>query len=141
MADPQILTTLRRKQADIEEAIAAYEAKIEEARRDLSAVNATIRIFEINATPRGVKVYTDLHRLFKWGEMASVCLAALASEGSLDTRELTLRVLRSKGLDEADPVLRKAITARLIHVLTQRWKRGGITDAGRRKGGIRVWGL
>ena len=37
MADPQVLTTLRRKQAEIENAIGAYEKRAKEARRDLSA--------------------------------------------------------------------------------------------------------
>jgi hypothetical protein len=41
MADPQILTTLRRKRDDIQAVIESYERKIEEAKHDLSAVNAT----------------------------------------------------------------------------------------------------
>src|SRR5436190_585027 len=36
MADPQVLTTPRRKQAEIENAIGAYEKRAEEARRDLA---------------------------------------------------------------------------------------------------------
>lgn len=51
MADPQIVTTLRRKRDEIESAISAYEAKIEDAKRELSAVNATLRIFELNGEP------------------------------------------------------------------------------------------
>jgi len=43
MADP-VLTTLRRKRAEIENAIAAYEKRADEARRDLAAINAAIRI-------------------------------------------------------------------------------------------------
>jgi hypothetical protein len=42
MADPQILTTLWRKQAGIENAMPAYEKRIGEARRDLAAINAAI---------------------------------------------------------------------------------------------------
>jgi hypothetical protein len=37
MADPHVLTTLRRKQAEIENAIGAYEKRAEEARHDLAA--------------------------------------------------------------------------------------------------------
>src|SRR6185369_13922640 len=51
MADPQVLTTLRRKQDEIENAIAAYEKRAEEARRDLAAINAAIRIFDVNPKP------------------------------------------------------------------------------------------
>jgi hypothetical protein len=51
MADPQVLTTLRRKQAEIENAIAAYEKRAEEARRDLAAINATVRLFSVEPEP------------------------------------------------------------------------------------------
>jgi hypothetical protein len=50
MADPQVLTTLRRKQAEIENVIAAYEKRAEEARRDLAAINAAIRLFSVGLT-------------------------------------------------------------------------------------------
>jgi hypothetical protein len=40
MADPHILTTLRRKRDDIQAAIEAYGAKIEAAKRDLAAVTS-----------------------------------------------------------------------------------------------------
>ena len=43
MADP-VVTTLRRKRAEIENAIAAYEKRADEARRDLAAIDAAIRI-------------------------------------------------------------------------------------------------
>jgi TATA-box binding protein (TBP) (component of TFIID and TFIIIB) len=52
MADPQVLSTLRRKRDEIENAIAAYRAKIKDAERDLSAVAATLRLFELNGEPQ-----------------------------------------------------------------------------------------
>ena len=48
MAEPHSLWILRRKRDDIEAAIATYESKIEDARRDLAAVAATLRLFELN---------------------------------------------------------------------------------------------
>jgi hypothetical protein len=44
MVEPHVLTNLRCKRDDIESTVAALEAKIEDAKRDLSAVNATLRI-------------------------------------------------------------------------------------------------
>ncbi len=58
------------KQAEIQATIAANEAKAEGARAIVSAADATIRVFDFNAFADGVMVYTDLHRLFEWGEMA-----------------------------------------------------------------------
>ena len=96
MADPHILTMLRRKQEDIQSAIVAYEAKIAAARRDLSAVNATLRLFELTGEPQQFPVYVDIGRLWRRGEIVRVCRAALEAEGPLDTRELALRVVRAK---------------------------------------------
>ena len=62
MADPQVLTTLRRKQAEIENAIAAYEKRAEEARRDLSAINAVIRLFSVETDAGSVSGYMDSRR-------------------------------------------------------------------------------
>ena len=61
MADPQILTTLRRKQAEIENAIAAYEKRAEEARRDRSAINAVIRLFSVETDAGSVNGYMDIY--------------------------------------------------------------------------------
>jgi hypothetical protein len=139
MTDPQVLTTLRRKQAEIEGAIVAYEKKAEEARRDLAAINAAIRLFAVEGEAGSVTGYMDIYRLFKRGEQMAICKAALASEGPLSTPELAVRVMRAKGLDEADRVLRKAVTLRLVHALAKQCQRGQIADGGKRKGGVRVW--
>ncbi len=62
MADPQVLTTLRRKRDEIESVIVTYRAKIEEAERDLSAVAATIRLFELNGEPQQFPAYVEIGR-------------------------------------------------------------------------------
>ena len=138
MAEPQVLSTLRRKRADVEGYIAKLERQIEDAKRDLSAINATIRIFEVNGEPREFPAYVEIHRLFKRGEMTGICKAALAQEGPLDTRELALRVIRAKGLDEGDKALRQTIALRIVQALRLLERRGGILGAGKR-GGVRLW--
>ncbi len=84
MADPQILSTLRRKRDEIESAIAPYEAKID-AKCDLSAVNATLRIFDLNGEPSPLPVYIDTNYLWKIGEIVKVCRQALEQEDPLNT--------------------------------------------------------
>lgn len=138
MADPQILTTLRRKRDDIEGVIAAYQRKIEDAKRDLSAVNATLRLFELNGEPREFPAHADLGRLWKRGEIVTVCRQALHKEGPLDTRELALRVIRAKGLDEGDKVIRQTVSFRIVQALSIAAKRGKIGSDGKRKG-VRIW--
>lgn len=138
MADSHVVSTLTRKRDEIERAIATYEKKLDQARRDLSHVNATLRLFAINGEPSEFPVYVDLHRLFRRGEIVALCKEAIAKEGPLDTRELALRVIRTKGLDEADKPLRVSITYRIVQALRLQQKRGGIGSDGKRRG-VRVW--
>ncbi len=63
MAEPQVLSTLPRKRDDIEAAIAVYEKKVEEAKRDLSAVAAAIRAFELNGELQQLPAYAGIGRL------------------------------------------------------------------------------
>lgn len=139
MADPQIVTTLRRKRDEIERAIAAYEKKIELARIDLASVNATLRLFEQDADPES-RVYLDTLRLFRRGEIVTICKKALEREGELDTRELALRVVNAKKLDVADQVLRVSITYRIVQAMRLQWKRGTV-ESQKKRNGARVWRL
>jgi len=137
MADPHIITTLQAKRDSIEAVILAYQSKLDQARRDLAHVNATLALFASDE-PGEVRAYTDTSRLFRRGEMVGLCKAALASNGPQDTRELARRVAEAKGMDAADPVLRKALAYRIVQALTLQWKRGGLGSEGLRNG-VRVW--
>ncbi|TAL78093.1 MAG: hypothetical protein EPN75_11685 [Beijerinckiaceae bacterium] len=139
MADPQVVNTLRSKRDELERIIKAYEGKIEAARHDLMHVNATMRLFELNGAVEVFPVHADTSRLFRRGEITRICKEALAAapEG-LDTRELARAVIRAKGLDETDAVLRKAVAFRVVQSLSMQWKRGGVGSGGKR-GGVRVW--
>jgi hypothetical protein len=119
MADPHIVTTLRAKRHELESAIVYLEGKLDEARRDLSHVNAVIRLYEIGPDPQlQFPAHASLNRLFRHGEMFAMCKEALAASGEpLTTRELAMAVIRAKGWDQEDKVLRSAIAYRLIQAL------------------------
>ena len=141
MAESNILNSLRNKRDDIERAIVAYEAKLAACRRDLSHIIATLVVFEASGDPLEMGAHVSIARLFKRGEAYTICRKALeASPAGLDTRQLALAVMRSKGLDEGDAVIRKAIALTIVHVMRMRWKRGLIRNLGRRKG-VSVWTL
>jgi hypothetical protein len=140
-ADPQIVNTLRTKRDELERIIKAYEGKIEAARHDLMHVNATLRLFELNGAVELFPFHADTSRLFRRGETARLCKEALAAapEG-MDTRELARAIIRAKGLDETDAVLRKAVAYRIVQALTLQRKRGKLETLGMRRG-VRVWKL
>jgi len=96
MTEIRTVTTLIAKRDEIEAAITNYERGLEQARADLSHVNACIAIFEACDDPSGTRAYVDFHRLFARGEMMRLCKEALAS-GPKTTKELALIVMAAKG--------------------------------------------
>lgn len=140
MADPHIISTLTSKKKAIERTIKAYEKQIELCRRDLAHINATLVVFASPERRTQFPVYMDTLRLFRPREMVELCKAALAAEGPLDTRELALRVIRAKGLDEGDNLLRKSIAFRIVQALSMQAKRGTMRKLPKRKG-VTMWRL
>jgi hypothetical protein len=138
MAEIRSVTTLIAKRDEIERSIANYEARLEQARADLSHVNAVISIFEAAGDRDTTTAYTDIHRLFQRGELTNICKAALAEHGPMNTRALVTHILAAKGLDSGDHVLAKSVAERLIHALRMQAKRGKLAIAGKDKGAI-VW--
>jgi hypothetical protein len=140
VSEPQLVVTLKRKRQEIESTIAAYQKKIDAARRDLAHVNATLRMFENPQERTQFPVYMDTLRLFQRGEIVTICKVALAKEGPLDTRELAMRVIRKKRLDTKDAVLRKSIAFRIVQAMRLQAKRHKVLQLPKRKG-VRVWNL
>lgn len=132
---------LRRKRNEIRDTIAAYEARLREARADLAAVLSTLRLFEASGEPADFTPYVDLNRIFQRGETTDFCLATLASDGPLDTRQLTERLMVAKGLDPADKVMAQAISLRIVQTLRVRAKRRQGIDGSLRRRGVCVWQL
>ena len=131
---------LRKKRDQIRDAIAAYEAKLREAQADLAHVLATLRLFEASGEPADFPAYVDLNRVFRRGETTAFCMTALECEGPLDTRQLTERLMVSKGLNAGDKVLSQSIALRVVQTLRARARRGKVDGTERRRG-VCVWRL
>ena len=139
MPEIRTVTTLKRKREEIAASIKLYEKQLAQARSDLAHVEATMRIFAASGKPSDIARYVDTYRLFKRGEPWAICRAALTT-GPKDTRELSLELMKAKGMDTADTVLAKGLTNRLIHSLRMQEGRGRVRRAGKRKG-VTVWQL
>jgi hypothetical protein len=138
MAETHCVHALHKKRDRIVAAIRKYEALLLRAQHDLAHVNAALYLFTAAGEPRDYPSYMDLARVYKRGETTRICLEALKQEGPLDTRELTLRVMRVKGLDEADSVLRQGVAFRVIHALSRATMKRFITKEGKRNRAF-VW--
>lgn len=142
MALLHVVSTLTAKRNEIEAHIKALRAQLAVAERDLSSVTAVLALYELTpATELRFPAYAHLNRLYVYGEMFKLCKQALEEAGKpLTTREIALAVIRAKGWDENDVMLRKAVAYRLIQNLSRAVVQGRIGDAGRHKG-VRVWSL
>ncbi len=140
MAEIRTVTTLRRKREEIRAVIAAYEERLSQAKADLAHISAAITVFEGTGEGAAHRPYVDIHRVFKYGELIAIAKQGLAEHGPMNTREIALYILKSKGLDANDKVLAKAVSYKIIHALRQRQRRGLLVDAGKWKN-VRVWAL
>ena len=133
MAEFQIVNTLRSKRDELEHVVASYEKAIDAARCDLSHVNATLELFSAVRNRGLILPRMSLIRVFRRGEIFALCKEALAqAPAGMDTRELARTVLRAKGMDENDAILRKALAYSIINVMRQQFRRGHVQDVGRR---------
>jgi hypothetical protein len=138
MATPLGVSMLTKKRDKIRDIIAMYEAKLNQAQADLAHVNAALRLFAATGEPEDFPPYVDLNRVFRRGETTQFCLKTLREEGPLDTRQLTVRLMKAKGLDAGDKVLCQTIALRVVQTLRVRARRKLIDGSERRKG-VCVW--
>ena len=93
----QVLNTLTTKRREIEAYIGSLERDLEQARRDLSAVLATIKVFSAEG-PRAT-AYMNLAKLFPRHELPKLARTALeASPGGISTISIAGQVIAAKGL-------------------------------------------
>lgn len=140
MAKPLGVSMLEKKRDKIRDTIAAYEARLNQAQADLAHINAALRLFAATGEPEDFPPYVDLNRVFRRGETTQFCLKALREYGPMDTRQLTIRLMESKGLAVDDKVLCQTIALRVVQTLRVRAKRRLIDGSERRKG-VCVWRL
>jgi hypothetical protein len=138
MAKPRTIESLQVKKAEVEWAVKAYEAKLNQSRKDLDHLNAALAIFEASGDRKAMTAYVNYRALWKHGELFNLCMRVLESEGPLSTREMTLRILRSEGMDTADEVLIQTVVQKITHIMRRKERLGAIVRAGMRAD-VCVW--
>ena len=86
MAEIRTVTILTRTCKEIERTIDEYEKRLAKARADLAHIRAIIRLFDLSELPRNLAPHAYITRLFRYGEIGKICLAALkdgTSRGSI----------------------------------------------------------
>ena len=132
MADLLVVQTLKQKRAEISGVIAAYLARIAQAKHDLAHINASIRLFEGGEQERAQ--YIVSHGFFKKGEIADICVRHLKADGELDTRQLAERVMCERKLDVSDTPLRNSVVFKVVQALRHAERRKLVAMVEKRKG-------
>lgn len=138
MAETILSKNLTNKRKQIQAYIGSLERDLEQARRDLSAIIATERVFQ----SRGPKVtaYMELAALFPRHELPKLCLAAIEATSPISTKDIAAYVIAEKKLDAADRHIRKAITYKCVNVM-RRWEKMRKVERVEKAGTAIVWRL
>ena len=89
--------------------------------------------------PHALRVYVDLKRVFRYGEIARLCIAELAA-GERTTRELAAALMAAKGLDTRDRALAKTICLSVIQSMRSCERRHKVRCVGKRRT-VCVWAV
>jgi hypothetical protein len=120
MAESYIHKNLADKRKQIQAYIGSLEQDLEQARRDLSAIIATERVFQSRGP--NVTAYMQLAALFPRHELPRLAREALAaSPDGITAPQIAAHVIAAKGLNVKDRHLRKAIGYKAVQVL-RRWE-------------------
>ena len=139
MVESFIHKNLADKRKQIMAHIGSLEQDLEQARRDLSAIIATERVFQ--ARGPDVTAYMNLSYLFPRHELPKLAKAALeANNTPMSTVEIAAHVIAAKELDTTDRHLRKAVTYKLVQLLRQWEKKRKVKRVGK-TGTTIVWRL
>jgi hypothetical protein len=142
MADPQVVSTLRRKQADIQGYIRDLEKRLEQARHDLAHVNATLRLFEVDGAHLQFPAYVSFKGLYRRGELTRLCREALERlpERAGTSRDIAAYIIAQKGWDASDKPLAVSVAYSAVGTLGRQWRSGLVQKIGKRGNAV-LWRL
>jgi hypothetical protein len=114
MADLHVVSALRAKRGELAGLIGGLQDQLREAMIQIDHMDCTLRLFdpdidldEIKAKPLSLR-----HHAFK-GQVTRAILAMLRTEGAMDTRPITIRLMAERELNPSDKTLAKAMQKRI----------------------------
>jgi hypothetical protein len=115
MVEPHVVAALKDERAELSGNIADLEKRIGQHRADLLHVDGVLRLFAPEFEPATIlpKAVHRPNSWFKPGELARLVLEVLrTAPAALSVREITVQVIKRRGLDPQD-----ARTAELLRKL------------------------
>lgn len=138
---PNTVSALRDKRGEIAGLIDALQDQLRAAMIDLDHIDATLRMFdpEIELDEIRPKPLPPRHHAFK-GQVTRSILAMLRSEGAMDAKAITIRLMAERELNAADKALVKAMHKRIGAALRNLRERTLVQSEQPRAGPL-VWSL
>lgn len=135
------ISALRDKRGELAGQIDALQDQLRQAMIDLDHVDSTLRLFDpdIELDEIRPKPLPPRHHAFK-GQVTRSILAMLRTEGAMDAKAITIRLMAERDLNLADKTLQKAMTKRIGAALRNLRDRTLVaSQAG--AGGLLVWSI
>ena len=141
MADTHVISALRAKRGEMAGLIDALQDQLRAAMIDIDHVDSTLRLFdpEIDLDEIKPKPLPPRHHAFK-GQVTRAILAMLRTDGAMDTRAITIRLMAERELNPNDKVLAKAMQKRIgaaMRNLRERQLAASVQGVGQ----MQVWSL
>lgn len=141
MADPHVVTALRSKRAELAGLIDALQDQLREAMIAVDHVDCTLRLFDPDVELDEIrpKPVPPRHHAFK-GQVTRAILALLRSDGAMDVKAITIRLMAERDLNPNDKTLAKAMQKRIGAALRNLRERKLVVSS-HRQGGLLAWHL
>ncbi len=141
MTELHVVSALKGKRGELAGQIDALQDQLRQAMIDLDHVDCTLRMFDpdIELDEIRPKPLPPRHHAFK-GQVSRSILAMLCTEGALDAKAITIRLMGERELNTADKALVKAMGKRIGAALRNLRERTLVASE-QGKGGLLIWGL
>ena len=139
MADLHVVTALRDKRASLAGQIDALQDQLREAMIAVDHVDCTLRMFapDIDLDEIRPKPLPPRHHAFK-GQVTRAILAMLRSDGAMDAKAITIRLMAERDLNPNDRTLAKAMQKRIGAALRNLRERR-LVGSQQGAGGMLLW--
>lgn len=114
ITQPNVVSALRAKRGELAGRIDALQDQLREAMIAVDHVDCTLRMFDpdIDLDEIKPKPLPPRHHAFK-GQVTRSILAMLRSEGAMDAKAITIRLMAERDLNPNDKALQKAMHKRI----------------------------
>ena len=136
MTETHVISALRAKRAELSGELLQAERRIVQIRDSLTALDATIRVFDPTLVPTAIRprIKRKPPTAFRHGEFSLIVRDVLRRAGTpMSVREIAQQIVTERGLDAS------GVAALVIKVRATVWRSGKGLVAEKRPDGTAVW--